>query len=184
MVISIMRRPRNYKWINVSQVQRIWEQMSLTYQHGVDKLWIVNVGDLKPMEYPMLFFLDMAVNPNQFTADNLREHTENGVLSSLEKNMPKNRMAWLIDTYTKYNHRITPELLNDTIYSLENYNEFQQVTSEYVKLAFLMHSDFTNKFLTKQKMLLTNWFCSPSMLAAIYTKCILPLPKQTIGQTK
>jgi len=126
--------PRNYKWINVSQVQRIWEQMSLTYQHGVDKLWIVNVGDLKPMEYPISFFLDMAWNPNQFTADNLREHTEKWCAEQFGEKYAK-ESARLIDTYTKYNHRITPELLNDTIYSLENYNEFQQVTSEYVKLA-------------------------------------------------
>ena len=126
--------PRNYKWINVSQVQRIWEQMSLTYQHGVDKLWIVNVGDLKPMEYPISFFLDMAWNPNQFTADNLREHTEKWCAEQFGERYAK-ELARLIDTYTKYNHRITPELLNDTIYSLENYNEFQQVTSDYVKLA-------------------------------------------------
>lgn len=126
--------PRNYKWINVSQVQRIWEQMSLTYQHGVDKLWIVNVGDLKPMEYPISFFLDMAWNPNQFTADNLREHTEKWCAEQFGEKYAK-ESARLIDTYTKYNHRITPELLNDTIYSLENYNEFQKVTSEYVKLA-------------------------------------------------
>ena len=126
--------PRNYKWINVSQIQRIWEQMSLTYQHGVDKLWIVNVGDLKPMEYPISFFLDMAWNPNQFTADNLREHTEKWCAEQFGEKYAK-ESARLIDTYTKYNHRITPELLNDTIYSLENYNEFQQVTSEYVKLA-------------------------------------------------
>jgi hypothetical protein len=126
--------PRNYKWINVSQVQRIWEQMSLTYRHGVDKLWIVNVGDLKPMEYPISFFLDMAWNPNQFTADNLREHTEKWCAEQFGEKYAK-ESARLIDTYTKYNHRITPELLNDTIYSLENYNEFQQVTSDYVKLA-------------------------------------------------
>jgi hypothetical protein len=126
--------PRNYKWINVSQVQRIWEQMSLTYRHGVDKLWIVNVGDLKPMEYPISFFLDMAWNPNQFTANNLREHTEKWCTEQFGEKYAK-ESARLIDTYTKYNHRITPELLNDTIYSLENYNEFQQVTSEYVKLA-------------------------------------------------
>nr|MBP7181201.1 glycosyl hydrolase 115 family protein [Dysgonamonadaceae bacterium] len=126
--------PRNYKWINVSQVQRIWEQMNLTYQHGVDKLWIVNVGDLKPMEYPISFFLDMAWNPNQFTADNLREHTEKWCAEQFGERYAK-ELARLIDTYTKYNHRITPELLNDTIYSLENYNEFQQVTSDYVKLA-------------------------------------------------
>ena len=39
--------PRNSKWINVSQIQRTWEQMTLAYNYGVRKLWVVNVGDLK-----------------------------------------------------------------------------------------------------------------------------------------
>lgn len=39
--------PRNYKWINTIQLQKTWEQMTLAYDSGVDKLWIANVGDLK-----------------------------------------------------------------------------------------------------------------------------------------
>lgn len=58
--------PRNYKWINVSQIQRTWEQMNLTYQYGVDKIWIVNVDDLKPMEYPISFFLGHGLESQLF----------------------------------------------------------------------------------------------------------------------
>ena len=68
--------PRNSKWINISPIPRVWEQMNLTYEYGVRKLWIVNVGDLKPMEYPITFFLDMAWNPEKFNAQNLQRHTE------------------------------------------------------------------------------------------------------------
>ena len=50
--------PRNYKWINTNQIERTWEQMHLAYQYGVDQVWIVNVGDIKPMEFPTEFFLD------------------------------------------------------------------------------------------------------------------------------
>jgi len=68
--------------------------MSLTYQHGVDKLWIVNVGDLKPMEYPISFFLDMAMEfPTNLHADNLREHTEKWCAEQFGENMPKNRLG-------------------------------------------------------------------------------------------
>ena len=48
--------PRNYKWLNTVQIERTWEQMHLSYEMGVDKLWIVNVGDIKPLEYPISFF--------------------------------------------------------------------------------------------------------------------------------
>ena len=49
--------PVSYRWINVTQIERVWEQMNLSYQWGVDDLWIVNVGDIKPMELPISFFL-------------------------------------------------------------------------------------------------------------------------------
>lgn len=126
--------PRNYKWINVSPVQRIWEQMNLTYSHGVDQLWIVNVGDLKPMEYPISFFLDMAWNPAQFNSQNLLLHTERWCAEQLGEEFA-NESARLINLYSKYNRRITPELLNDTIYSLNNYDEFNRVTNDYKALA-------------------------------------------------
>ncbi|MGB4413549.1 MAG: glycosyl hydrolase 115 family protein [Paludibacter sp.] len=126
--------PRNYKWINVSQVQRIWEQMNLTYSHGVDRIWIVNVGDLKPMEYPISFFLDMAWNPTQFNSQNLVQHTEKWCAEQFGEQYAK-ASARIINLYTKYNRRVTPELLNDTTYSLKNYNEFETVTNDYRTLA-------------------------------------------------
>src|SRR5699024_14646 len=54
--------PRSYRWLNMNQLPHMWEQLQLTYDYGVDKVWILNVGDIKPMEYPTTFFLDMAWN--------------------------------------------------------------------------------------------------------------------------
>lgn len=122
--------PRNYKWINVSQIQRVWEQMNLTYQYGVDKIWIVNVGDLKPMEFPISFFLDMAWSPNRFDAHNLMQYTEQWCSQQFGEKYAK-EAARLINLYTKYNRRITPELLNEKTYSLQHYNEFETVVNDY-----------------------------------------------------
>nr|MBP6611568.1 glycosyl hydrolase 115 family protein [Paludibacter sp.] len=130
--------PRNYKWLNVSQVQRIWEQMNLTYSHGVDRIWIVNVGDLKPMEYPISFFLNMAWNPKQFNSQNLLEHTEKWCEAQFGQKFAR-ESARIINLYTKYNRRVTPELLNDTTYSLLNYNEFETVVNDYRALALDAH---------------------------------------------
>jgi hypothetical protein len=126
--------PRCYKWLNVSQVQRIWEQMNLAWSHKVDKLWILNVGDLKPMEYPISFFLDMAWDPTQFNSQNLLQHTENWCAQQFGEKYSK-EAANIINLYTKYNHRVTPELLNAETYSLDNYNEFERVKNEYRDLA-------------------------------------------------
>jgi hypothetical protein len=45
--------PRNYKWLNVTPLPKVWEQMHLAWKHEATRMWIVNVGDLKPMEVPM-----------------------------------------------------------------------------------------------------------------------------------
>ncbi len=127
--------PRNYKWINVSQIQRVWEQMNLTYSHGVDRIWVVNVGDLKPMEFPISFFLDMAWDPAQFNQNNLLEYTETWCAEQFGEKYAT-ESARIINQYTKYNHRVTPELLNDQTYSLDNYNEFERVKEDYRDLAF------------------------------------------------
>lgn len=144
--------PRNSKWININPIPRVWEQMNLTYQYGVRKIWVVNVGDLKPMEYPISFFLDMAWNPDRFNANNLSQHTEQWAAQQFGNTYAK-EIAHLINMYSKYNRRVTPEILNDTIYSLENYNEWQRVKDEYqalsleaLKLFYLMPSEYRDSY--------------------------------------
>ncbi len=126
--------PRNSKWINVSPIPRLWEQMNLTYRYGVDQMWILNVGDLKPMEYPIQFFLDMAWNPEQFHVGNLQDHSV-AFCQSIFGEQEAAEAARLLRTYAKYNRRVTPELLNMRTYSVINYNEWARVTGEYDQLA-------------------------------------------------
>ena len=126
--------PRNSKWINVSPIPRLWEQMNLTYQYGVDQMWILNVGDLKPMEYPIQFFLDMAWNPDQFNAQNLQQHSV-AFCRSIFGDQYAEESARLLRTYAKFNRRVTPELLNMRTYSVANYREWERVDGEYNQLA-------------------------------------------------
>ena len=144
--------PRNTKWINITQIQRTWEQMMLTYEYGVRELWVVNVGDLKPMEYPITFFLDMAWNPGRFNENNLFQHTVDFCKQQFGGNYAE-EAARLIDTYTKYNRRVTPEMLNDRTYSLENYDEWRRVKDDYaalsldaLKLYYLMPAGYRDTF--------------------------------------
>lgn len=125
--------PRNSKWLNISPVSRVWEQMNLTYCYGVKELWVVNVGDLKPMEYPIQFFLDMAWDPDRFNETNLEQHTVEFCASLFGAEQAK-EAARLINTYSKYNRRVTPELLDAKTYSLDHYDEFRRVRDEYKEL--------------------------------------------------
>jgi Glycosyl hydrolase family 115 len=58
--------PRSYKWLNTIPITKVWEQMTLSYEYGADRIWIVNVGDLKPMEFPIEFFLTLARDPRRW----------------------------------------------------------------------------------------------------------------------
>jgi hypothetical protein len=125
--------PRNYKWLNTNQIERVWEQMHLAYDYGAKELWLVNVGDIKPMEFPIEFFLDYAWNPETWPADRLTEYYHIWAEKQFGPKFSKS-IAEIIAKYTKYNSRRKPELLAPETYSLSNYNEAERVVADYNKL--------------------------------------------------
>ncbi len=130
--VDLHGAPRAYQWLNMTQIPHMWEQLQLTYSYGVDKIWILNVGDLKPNEYPMDFFLNMAWNPTSFTQDNLANYS----LKFSEEHFGKiqaKEAAEIINLYCKYNARITAEMLNEKTYNLQS-GEFLQVRDAYLAL--------------------------------------------------
>ena len=58
--------PRSYKWLNTNPIPKVQEQMNLALEYGADRLWVVNVGDGKPMEFPIEFFLSYARTPQRW----------------------------------------------------------------------------------------------------------------------
>lgn len=125
--------PRNYKWVNTNPIARVWEQMHLAWEYKAREIWIVNVGDIKPMEFPISFFLDYAWNPNRIGPNDLQKYTEQWAASQFGK-QHAGEIADIISKYTKYNGRRKPELLDANTYSILHYNEAARVTSEYENL--------------------------------------------------
>ncbi|RYE01852.1 MAG: glycosyl hydrolase, partial [Sphingobacteriaceae bacterium] len=125
--------PRNYKWINTNPISKTWEQMHLANEYGANQVWIVNVGDLKPLEFPISFFLDYAWNPNKIGANQLQEYARNWAAKQFGT-AHASEIADLIANYSKYNARRKPELLDQTTYSLTDYHEFETVVSDYNQL--------------------------------------------------
>ena len=126
--------PRNYKWLNTNPIPRVWEQMNLAWEHKADRIWIVNVGDIKPMEFPISFFLDMAWDPEKFNPDNLKLYTQQWVEAQFGPEHAAS-IANILSKYTKYNARRKPELLAPDTYSLTHYREAERVVEEYNALA-------------------------------------------------
>ena len=130
--VDYVGAPRNSKWLNITPVQNLWEQMQLTYEYGVDRLWVLNVGDLKPMEYPITLFLDMAWDPTRYTAANLKDHTLDFCSQQFGEDQAV-EASRILNLYSKYAGRITAEMLDRTTYNLET-GEWKKVSDEFIKL--------------------------------------------------
>ncbi len=132
--VNYVGAPYSYRWLNVSQIERIWEQMTLTYDAGVRELWILNVGDIKPMELPASFFLDMAWNPEAFTADSLPRYYTDWAAQQFGAEYAED-IAAMLALYTKFNARRTHEMLRPDTYSIQYYREADRIVEEYKQLA-------------------------------------------------
>lgn len=125
--------PRNYKWINTNNLARVWEQMHLAYEYGIKNIWIVNVGDIKPMELPTSFFLDYAWNPDKWNEDNLRNYYTTWAAQQFGDKLAK-ETGDILRRYSQYAARRKPELLDANTYSLTAYSEWENMTVQWNKL--------------------------------------------------
>ena len=130
--VDYVGAPRNSKWLNVTQTQQMFEQLSLAYDHGIQRMWILNVGDLKPMEYPIQLFMDMAWNPKEYTQQNVKEHTTR-FFSTVLGNHIADEAADIYNRNCQYMARVTPEMLDAHTYNVAT-GEWKQVADDYARL--------------------------------------------------
>ena len=123
--------PRSYKWLNTIPITKVWEQMNLAYNYGANRIWIVNVGDLKPMEFPIEFFLTLARNPEEWPKERIAEFTQACGRSANSDRQYAPDIADIIAKYTKFNGRRKPELLEPDTFSLVDYQEAEKVLDEW-----------------------------------------------------
>ncbi|MEP6961621.1 MAG: glycosyl hydrolase 115 family protein, partial [Acidobacteriota bacterium] len=122
--------PRSYQWLNTSPLPKIWEQMSLAKQYGADCIWIVNVGHFKGYELPIEYFLSLGWNTDSWDGEHINDFTrlwaarEFGRENAVEA-------ASIVASYTKFNGRRKPELLEAGTYSLTNDREADRVVADY-----------------------------------------------------
>ena len=130
--VDYVGAPRNTKWLNVTQTQQMFEQLSLAYDHGIQRMWILNVGDLKPMEYPISLFMDMAWNPKEFTQQTAIDHTRR-FFRSVFSDCVAEEAASIYNRNCQYMARVTPEMLDASTYNVET-GEWKQVADDYQRL--------------------------------------------------
>ena len=136
--------PKSYTWIQTAQISKIWDQMSVAYDYGIDDVWIVNVGDLKPMEYNISYFLDLGydyekwgVNGNQkldeYKAEWIKEQFGKADGSGLNDEQLSEALQLIDDYLDLETSRKVEHILYDTadscsdMFSVDNYSEAQDI---------------------------------------------------------
>jgi hypothetical protein len=130
--VDYVGAPRNTKWLNVTQTQQMFEQLSLAYDFGIERMWILNVGDLKPMEYPIQLFMDMAWRPKDYTVETVIDHTRRFFQTVLNGSVA-DEAADIYNRNCQYMARVTPEMLDARTYNVAT-GEWKQVADDYQRL--------------------------------------------------
>ncbi|MCQ2493731.1 MAG: glycosyl hydrolase 115 family protein [Lachnospiraceae bacterium] len=130
--------PISYEWINSTHIARTCEQMTQAYDFGVKEIWIVNVGDLKPQELPLSYFLDLAYDVDKWGQGNpnaIKEYMKKWVAEQFpEAADSHDEIIEMLDGYTRINNMRRPEMLNEKIYHVTNYGEAAAMYKAATKL--------------------------------------------------
>ncbi|WP_160686592.1 glycosyl hydrolase 115 family protein [Clostridium sp. C2-6-12] len=128
--------PRSYEWVNTTPLEKVWEQMSMAYDYGIRDIWIVNIGDLKPMEFPVSYFLDLAYDFETWGVNGMnktKEYTKKWAMQqfgTVAKEEIIDGIETILTGYTKMSGFRKPEVTYTSTYSYTNYNEAQRVLKQ------------------------------------------------------
>lgn len=118
--------PRSYKWLNTYPLEKVWEQMHLAWRHEATRVWIVNVGDLKPMELPMEFFIRYAWDPARWPANSTDDFLRAAAARDFGPGHA-DEVAALVAGYTRLNGLRKPEQLAPDTFSLVHERESERI---------------------------------------------------------
>ena len=122
--------PRDYKWINTIQLQKTWEQMNLAYERDASMIWIVNVGDIKPLELPISHFMDLAYDTTMWDKDSVPTWLHMWAAREFGADVAS-RTADIMNNYSIAAGRRKYELIDHTTFSLIDYNEADRMLEEW-----------------------------------------------------
>jgi hypothetical protein len=114
--------PISYEWVNSTSLEKAWEQLSMAYDNGIRKLWIVNVGDLRPQELPLSFFMDLAYDYDKWNVVFPLQYLQKWTAQQFDSwASPDDVMeiAFSINEYTHINADCRPEATQPDTFSME-----------------------------------------------------------------
>ena len=122
-----------YEWVSSTQLEHIWDQLTMTYDYNVRNIWVINVGDIKPLEMELNYALDLAYDMDKWgqhnTAETYRKEWLQKQLGG-KTNCPDDVAEGVADCvadFLKISTYRKPEYVKSDMYSNVNYNEAQNV---------------------------------------------------------
>lgn len=125
--------PWNDRWVTTTTVPKLREQLHLAYRTGIDDLWIINVGDLKPKEMPIDFIMRYAWNPDLIKPGGEQAYLAEWAAQCFGDALAAG-VADIVACYTKYNLWRKAEVQVPGIFSIANHREADRVDSLWLSL--------------------------------------------------
>lgn len=111
--VSYWGRPHDYLWLGTFSPALLYQQMTTAYDRGIRKIWILNVGDIKPCEYQMELFMDMAWNMDAVRQTGIYQHLCHFLQREFGDEIGKNLLPVMREHYRlAYIHK--PEFMGGT----------------------------------------------------------------------
>lgn len=108
--LSYLGAPMAYLWLNTTPPALIWQEMHKSYAMGADRIWIANVGDLKPAEIGTELFLQMAWDIDRWQLHNQADFLSDWAAREFGEHHAA-AIAELMHEYYRLNYQRKPEHL-------------------------------------------------------------------------
>lgn len=146
--ISYCGEPHDYLWLNTTPNTLMYEELYKAYKLGADRYWLLNVGDIKPGELGMKYFMELAWNVDSFDFDGSWAYVPEKLAQIFGESL-KDELKDIMDTYFvlgfqhkpeamgwgfEWNNHFDRERVVNTEFSFVNYNEAEKRMAEYDRI--------------------------------------------------
>ena len=108
--LSYLGAPLAYLWLSTTPPALVQQEMTRAYDLGARRLWIANVGDIKPAEIGTSFFLEMAWDVERWRNKSQRSYLADWSGRTFG-NQAQDEMAMILEEYFRLNFERRPEHL-------------------------------------------------------------------------
>lgn len=151
--VSYLGKPHDYLWMSTTPPALMYEELSKAYDTTADRIWLLNVGDIKSCEFSMDLFLSMAYDIHAFNYDNISLYQAQWLTNMFGKKY-YNEFLDITNTFFHQSFSRKPEFMGwgyqwstnkhgkerntDTDYSFANYQEADSRLAAYDRIGSLV----------------------------------------------